>query len=337
MTSPRIQFGVYIPQDISYPMVRYLAQAADQLGYHSLWFIDHLIGASVSVDAPMLECWTLMSAVAEATERIRIGTMVLCNAFRSPALLAKMTSTLDVLSNGRLECALGAGWYEEEFKQYGFAFPSAGLRIEQLEEGIEILKRMWTEEHATFHGTYYTIAGAVNNPKPLQKPHPPLHIGGRGEKRMLRLVAKHADIWNVAAGTSLEEYRHKTTVLEQHCHAVRRDPASIERSRQMIVILCKEPAEVERKMSEAQERFALFGDMQQLAICGTPEACIAQLQEVVQLGVTSFVLFLSDVSIHPETQGVDTLRLFAEKVRPAFTSTALSVVPAPAASNRRPG
>ena len=318
MPAPRIKFGVYIPQDISYATARQLAQAADQLGYHSLWFIDHLIGASVKVDAPMLECWTLMSAMAEITQRIRIGTMVLCNAFRSPALLAKMTATLDVISHGRLECALGAGWYEKEFRQYGFAFPAVAMRIKQLEESIEIIKRMWTQDEASFHGTYYTIEGAVNNPKPLQKPHPPLHIGGRGEKLMLRLVAKHADLWNVSAGTSLEEYRHKAAVLEQHCHAVGRDPASIARSRQMIVVLGDNPADLGKKIRQAQERFALFGTMQQVAIRGTPEACIAQIQESIALGVTYFVFFLSEVSIHPETQGIETLRLFAEKVMPAF-------------------
>jgi F420-dependent oxidoreductase-like protein len=295
-----------------------LARAADQLGYHSLWFVDHLIGASVSVDTPMLECWTLMSAVAEATERIRIGTLVLCNAFRSPALLAKMTATLDVISNGRLEFALGAGWYEQEFRQYGFAFPAVAIRIKQLEEGIEIIKRMWTQHEASFHGTHYSVDGAVNSPKPLQKPHPPLQIGGRGEKLMLRLVAKHADIWNVSAGTTLEEYRHKTAVLEEHCRAVGRDPATIERSRQMIVVLSEDSEDLADKMDQAQERFALFGDMQQLAIRGTPEECIAQLQEVIALGVTSFVLFLSDVNLHPETKGVETLRLFADKVMPVL-------------------
>jgi F420-dependent oxidoreductase-like protein len=317
MTVRPIKFGVYIPQDVPYSTARYLAQAADQLGFHSLWFIDHLIGASVNVSAPMLECWTLMSAVAEATERIRLGTMVLCNAFRPPSVVAKMAATLDVVSNGRLEFAIGAGWYEREFRQYGFAFPSAGTRIAQLEEAIEVLKRMWTRDEASFQGTYYTIDAAINNPKPVQKPHPPLHIGGRGEQRMLPLVARHADVWNVSAGTTHEEYRHKVEVLEQHCRDLGRDPTTIERSRQMIVVLCDPDAERELKMQEAQERFGLFGDMQELAICGSPDECAAQLQDVVALGVTSFVLFLSDVSIYPETRGVDTLRLFAEKVRPA--------------------
>jgi F420-dependent oxidoreductase-like protein len=318
MPSQRIKFGVYMPQDAPYPIVRQLAQAADQLGYHSLWFIDHLIGASVDVQAPMLECWTLMSAIAEATERIRIGTMVLCNAFRPPALLAKMTASLDVMSNGRLECALGAGWYEKEFQQYGFAFPAIATRIRQLEEGIEVMKRMWTQTEASFHGTYYQIDGAINNPKPLQTPHPPLHIGGQGEKRMLRLVATHADVWNVAAGTSLEEYRHKIAVLEEHCHAIGRDPATIERSRQMIVVLNEVSRGLASKMREAQKRFALFGNMQQLAIRGTPPECITRLREFTDLGVAYFVLFLSDVSIHPEARGIGTLRLFAEKVLPAF-------------------
>jgi F420-dependent oxidoreductase-like protein len=318
MSSPRIKFGVYIPQDAPYPIVRHLAQAADQLGYHSLWFIDHLIGASVNVDTPMLECWTLMAAMAEATERIRIGTMVLCNAFRPPAMLAKMAASLDVMSNGRLEFALGAGWYAKEFQQYGFAFPAPAMRIRQLEEALEVIKRMWTQDEASFHGTYYQIDGAVNNPKPLQKPHPPLHIGGRGEKLMLRLVAKHANIWNVAAGTSLAEYRHKVAVLEEHCRAIGRDPATIERSRQMIVVLNESSRGLTSKMREAQKRFALFGDMQQLAIRGTPQECTAQIREAIDLGVTYFVFFLSDVSIHPDTRGVETLRLFAEKIVPAF-------------------
>ena len=135
---------------------------------------------------------------------------------------------------------------------------------------------------------------------------------------MLRLVAQHADIWNVSAGTTHAEYQHKTTVLEQHCRAIGRDPATIERSRQMIVVLCDDPSELEEKMQQAQERFALFGNMQQQAIRGTPEQCIAQIQEVIALGVTSFVFFLSDVSIHPETKGLETLRFFAEKVLPAF-------------------
>jgi F420-dependent oxidoreductase-like protein len=318
MAAPRIKFGVYIPQDVPYPIVRHLAQAADQLGYHSLWFIDHLIGASVDVEAPMLECWTLMAAMAEATERIRIGTMVLCNAFRPPAILAKMAASLDVMSNGRLEFALGAGWYAKEFQQYGFAFPAPAIRIRQLEEALEVIKRMWTQDEASFHGTYYQIDGAVNNPKPLQKPHPPLHIGGRGEKLMLRLVAKHASIWNVAAGTSLAEYRHKVAVLEEHCRAIGRDPATIERSRQMIVVLNESSRGLTSKMREAQKRFALFGNMQQLAIRGTPQECMAQIREAIDLGVTYFVFFLSDVSIHPDTRGVETLRLFAEKVMPAF-------------------
>jgi F420-dependent oxidoreductase-like protein len=316
-TSP-IKFGVYIPQDAPYPIARQLAQAADQLGYHSLWLIDHLIGASVSIDTPMLESWTLMSALAEATQRIRIGTLVLCNAFRSPALLAKMAATLDVISNGRLEFALGAGWYEREFRQYGFPFPAAATRIKQFAEAVEIIKRMWTQAETSFHGTYYTVDSAVNNPKPLQQPHPPLQIGGRGEKLMLRLVAQYADIWNVSAGTTHAEYRHKTAVLAQHCHAIGRNPATIERSRQMIVVLCKDADELEEKMQQAQERFALFGNMQQQAIRGTPEQCIAQIREVIALGVTSFVFFLSDVSIHPETRGVETMRLFAEQVLPAF-------------------
>ncbi|GIX48994.1 MAG: hypothetical protein KatS3mg131_3205 [Candidatus Tectimicrobiota bacterium] len=320
MTDSRITFGVYLPQDAPYAVLRELAQAADELGYDAIWFIDHLIGASVSVDAPLLECWTVMAAMAEATRRVRLGTMVLCNAFRSPALLAKMAATLDVISGGRLEFALGAGWYEREFKQYGFPFPPAAVRIAQLEEALEVIKRLWTQDEAWFFGKYYTLAGAVNRPKPLQQPHPPVHIGGRGERLMLRLVARHADRWNVAAGTTLEEYRHKVAVLEAHCQAVGRDPARIGRSRQLIVVLVEEEAELPAALREAQERFALFGDMHRLAIRGTPEACIAQLQQHVALGVTSFALFLSDLSVHPQTRGIAALRRFAERVRPAFAT-----------------
>jgi alkanesulfonate monooxygenase SsuD/methylene tetrahydromethanopterin reductase-like flavin-dependent oxidoreductase (luciferase family) len=226
--------------------------------------------------------------------------------------------TLNQQFHCRLEFALGAGWYEKEFRQYGFPLPPPATRIKQLEEAVEVIKRMWTQAEATFQGTYYAIDNAINNPKPVQKPHPPLQIGGRGEKLMLRLIAKHADIWNVAAGTSNAEYRHKATVLEQRCHAIGRDPAIIERARQMIVVLCQNASELGVKMQQAQERFALFGNMQQLAIRGTPDECIAQIKEVIALGVTYFVLFLSDVSIQPETQGIATLQRFAEQVIPAL-------------------
>src|SRR2546426_4709150 len=194
MGARTIKFGLTLPQfGASWSEVKEIASLADEVGWDSVWVADHFLG--VGSDDP-LEAWTEMSAVAAITRRVELGFLVLCNSYRPPALLAKMAATLDAVSRGRLILGYGAGWFVQEYEAYGYDFPPVGTRLRQLEEGLQILKRMWTEEQATFHGTHYRIESARCLPRPTRKPHPPILIGGAGEKVLLRLVAPHAHIWN---------------------------------------------------------------------------------------------------------------------------------------------
>src|SRR5271155_286499 len=193
-------FGIFSPQaGMSFKSLADRATQAEKLGYHSLWLVDHFWNRGIP-DADCLESTALMSGIAAHTEKLRIGTLVLCNSFRNPALLAKSLTTIDHISNGRLEIGLGAGWMDEEYRAYGYEFPSIGKRLRQLGEALQVLKAMFADKLASFKGKYYEIADAPLNPKPVQRPHPPILIGGSGEKVMLRIVAKYADRWNCPAG-----------------------------------------------------------------------------------------------------------------------------------------
>jgi alkanesulfonate monooxygenase SsuD/methylene tetrahydromethanopterin reductase-like flavin-dependent oxidoreductase (luciferase family) len=248
----------------------------------------------------------MMSAIAARTERVRIGTLVLCNSFRNPALLAKSLTTIDHISNGRLEVGLGAGWMEQEYRANGYEFPSVGTRLRQLEEGLQILKAMFTENRATFKGRYYTVADAPNNPKPVQKPHPPIMIGGAGEKVMLRLVAKYADRWNCPAG--YRDFKKTLGVLHEHCRAVARDPREITVSEQLMVCIGANKAEADQKweMAKGRKPFSFT------AVKGTPDEVIKQLRERVAWGITMFTIMFADMA-PPQT-----VELFAREVMPAF-------------------
>ncbi|HZO81902.1 MAG TPA: TIGR03560 family F420-dependent LLM class oxidoreductase [Candidatus Binataceae bacterium] len=302
----KVQFAFWSPQ--AGATVRTLldrAAMAERLGYHSLWLVDHFWTLGLT-DLDLLECIPMMSALAARTERVRIGTLVICNSFRNPALLAKSLSTIDQISNGRLEIGIGAGWMEQEYRAYGYEFPPVGTRLRQLEESLQILKSMFTENRTTFKGRYYTVTDAPNNPKPVQKPHPPILIGGAGEKVMLRLVAKYADRWNCPAG--YRDFRRTLGVLHEHCRAVNRDPATLTISEQVMVCIGANKAEVEQKweMAKGRRPFSFT------AIKGTPDEVIAQLRERVSWGITMFTMMFADMA-PPQT-----VELFAREVMPAF-------------------
>jgi F420-dependent oxidoreductase-like protein len=262
-------------------------------------------------DLDHLEAWTLMSATAAVTERIHVGALVLCNSYRNPALLAKMASSLDVISSGRLLLGIGAGWMEEEYDAYGYAFPRPRVRIEQLEEGLQIMKRLFAEKRASFQGKYYSVAEAANQPKPLQRPHPPILIGGAGEKRLLKVVAQHADIWNCPNNHATELPR-RLEVLRDHCADIGRDPDEIEVSEQCVIVLGESEQAFLAQWQAAKQRLGSVFDLEHTSFRGTPELVIEQLRKRVRQGVTYFTFLLSDFHA-PET-----LRLFAEKVIPAF-------------------
>ncbi len=306
----KVKFGVMLRQEkTNFKPIRETAELCDELGYHSVWFYDHILGMG-SIDSDIFESWTLMSALSTVTSRAKIGTLVLCNSFRHPSLLAKMAATLDNISNGRLEFAIGAGWFEPEYRAYGYPLLDTANRIEQLREAVKIIRAMWTEEKATFNGKHYQIKEVYCNPKPVQKPLP-IIIGGSGEKYLLRVVAELADGWNCPASTAAE-YDRKLSVLKNHCKAVGRDISEIEISEQAVCVIAKDKAELGEKLPKAKRRYGFFGDIEKTGIVGTPDECIERIRKKTEKGVGKFTIFFSDI-MNP-----DTLRFFAKEVLPAF-------------------
>ena len=208
--------------------------------FEGFWLFDHFVPINGHVEGPCMDGWTLLASLTGVTNRLRLGLMVGCNGYRHPAVLAKIATTLDQVSGGRLDMGLGAGWFELEYNMYGIPFPPPAQRIRELDEACQMLKLLWTEELADFEGKYYRLKEARHEPKPVQKPHPPFTIGGGGEKLTLRVVAKHAAIYN-APGGSPEEIRHKNNVLDEHCAAIGSDSSEIRRSWQFYM---KSPEEV---------------------------------------------------------------------------------------------
>jgi alkanesulfonate monooxygenase SsuD/methylene tetrahydromethanopterin reductase-like flavin-dependent oxidoreductase (luciferase family) len=252
-----------------------------------------------------------MSAVAAITRRIEIGFLVLCNSYRPPALLAKMATTFDAIAGGRLILGYGAGWFEQEYEAYGYEYPSVRTRLEQFEEGLEILKRMWTEEAPTFHGVHYHVENARCWPKPVRKPHPPLLIGGGGEKILLKLVARYADIWN-NLGMSHGQIAEKLAVLQAHCKKVGRNFDDIEISQQTIGAIGDSKAEAGRLTEQVHQEIGFLAGAPALCPTGTPDEVIERLKKSVAMGITTFIVSFGRQVTAPS------LRLFGEKVLPAF-------------------
>jgi len=311
MSAPRVRFSIQTPlEGATFAVLARHWQAAERLGYDSVWLDDHFYGVLTPPSDDALECWTLMAALARETSTLRFGTLVACNGYRPPALVAKMAASVDHISNGRLEFGLGAGWYEQEFSAYGYDFPPIGARLQQLDEALHICRRMWTQERATFAGAYYRVQEAWCNPKPVQQPHPPIMIGGGGEKVLLRIVAEHADRWNY--GGSVDEFRQKLPRLEAHCRALGRDSAAIEKSWFGNIIIEPTAERLHRRLAKRAASFGGADPLQGRAINGTPEQVIARLREFVAVGVTHFIAMFGRVDRLEATE------LFAREVIPAF-------------------
>ncbi len=293
-------------------VVREAALEAERLGYHSVWVSDHL---SREVCRERLECWTTMTWLATLTERIRLGSMVICNLYRHPGLMAKMASTLDLVSGGRLELGIGACWSELECLERGMAWPSPEVRLQMLGESVRIIKSLWTRETTDFDGRHYKLEGVYSEPKPLQKPHPPMMIGGGGEGFTLRLVAKYADRSNF--GGSLADVKRRMDALRRHCEDVGRDYDEITKSSNLGVVVYPSREEYLEDMrgrweaNRATEPFEEWlGKAEASYIAGTPDECVEQLRSYVELGVGMFIIRFGDIP------SLDGLRLFAEKVVP---------------------
>jgi F420-dependent oxidoreductase-like protein len=243
----KLRFGIKTAQHhATYDAMLQVWQEADATTvFEHAWLFDHFAPIAGDLDGPCLEGWILLAALAAQTSRIRIGHMVLGNTYRHPAVLAHMAASLDVISNGRLDLGIGAGWNEYEHASMGLPLYPPGERIRRLGEACELIKLLFTQHLVDFDGRYYQLKEARCEPKPIQKPYPPFVIGGSGEKLTLRVVARHADVWNFASGP-VEEFRRKADILRQHCAEVGRDPAEIEWSIQLLVDYGDLPGTAER-------------------------------------------------------------------------------------------
>jgi F420-dependent oxidoreductase-like protein len=327
-----MRFGLFIPQgwrqDLTgietrdhWAVMSGLARHADEGdAFESIWVYDHFHAVPEPNGEATHEAWSLINAFAASTSRVRLGQMCTCMAYRNPAYLAKVATTADVISGGRVEMGIGAGWYEHEWLAYGYGFPSAGQRIAMLDEGVQIFKQLWTNGVATFDGTHYQVSGAQLSPLPLQVDGPPLWIAGGGEKKTLRIAAEHAQYTNFDGSPA--GFAHKSAVLAEHCAAIGRDFAEITRSANYNVIIGETEADVDDKIAWAEEHYALTvpakapqlaHDLRNGPLVGTPEQVVAKLQELEGLGLGYAITYFADAAYDRSS-----IELFESQVVPAL-------------------
>jgi F420-dependent oxidoreductase-like protein len=290
-----------------------LVRMAEQTGYHALWTSDHLFWDAHSPSRHCFEAWTLLTALAPLTTTLRLGTLVTCNAYRHPSLLAKTVACLDTISQGRVDCGMGAGWNELEFRAYGLPFPSLSTRLAQLREAVQILKQLWTHERASFHGSYYTLEDILCAPKPLQQPLP-LWLGGQSN-RLLRLVAEAADGWNLVVRSTPVDVQRRLEVLQRHCDTVGRDMATIDQSLLVLTSLCDTEQEYAQLQSEqarllGPDMTASLEQSRQLGLVGSAAQVADSLHRYLALG------FDYVIALFPYTHERTMLQRYAEGVWP---------------------
>jgi F420-dependent oxidoreductase-like protein len=307
----QLRFGIHAGQHHStYSDYLDLWKTAEDLGLDWASVFDHFLPIQGDVEGPCLEGLTLLAALAAHTSTIRCGILVVGNTYRNPALLANIATTIDHVSDGRLELGLGAGWYEMEHEQYGIPFHTTGRRIRMAGETAQILRSLWTEHRTTYEGRYYQIEDALCEPKPVQQPHIPLWIGGAGEQLTLRVAAESADGWNTFF-LPIDQYRHKLDVLAGHCRQVGRDPGDIRKSLAMPAVIRESASEVDEGVERmAQMRGVPADQLRNAGLFGTPEQCVEQLLPYIEAGVGDFLVQARQPVDH------STLELLATKVAP---------------------
>ncbi|MFC7594670.1 LLM class F420-dependent oxidoreductase [Terrabacter sp. GCM10028922] len=339
-----MRFGMFVPQGWRMDlvgiepaqqweaMVNLAKHADDGDVFESIWVYDHFHTVPDPSREATHEAWTLMAAFAAATSRVRLGQMCTCMAYRNPAYLAKVAATVDVISGGRTEMGIGAGWYEHEWRAYGHGFPRAGERLGALREGVQIFRDMWTKGEATLDGTYYQVDGAICAPRPLQgtsRPGSeangiPMWIAGGGEKVTLKIAAQYADYTNFDGGA--EGFDHKSKVLKGHCDDLGRDFGSIVRSADYNVVIGETEADVEDRLrfngellrrggvSDAKVEHHVENLRRQPAV-GTPEQIVEMLKDMESRGMTYAIMYFGEAAY--DRSGIE---LFEEKVAPELAS-----------------
>ncbi len=272
-----MKFGLFTSLGgITWPQLQDLWRHIEATGWGAACVTDHFMPNVPNPVDDTLECWTALAGLAHTTTRMRIGTLVVGNTYRNPAVLAKMATTVDIMSGGRLICGIGGAWQRNEHEAYGIPFYTVGERLNRLDEACQMLLSLWTQDKTTFEGKYYQLKEAPLYPKSVQQPHPELLIGGGGEKRTLRIVAKYADHWNVWGGP--EVLLRKGQVLEEHCTAVGRDPAQITRSANMPLLLTDKPEESQALAMDLMQRFGRSeADARDTVLAGS----VSQIQDTL--------------------------------------------------------
>ncbi|WP_448006270.1 LLM class F420-dependent oxidoreductase [Agromyces bauzanensis] len=331
-----MRFGMFVPQGWRHDLVgiepaehwetmRSLAQYADapDSGWESIWVYDHFHTTPVPSETEAThEAWSLMSAFAASTSRVRLGQMCTCMGYRNPAYLAKVAATVDVVSGGRVEMGIGGGWYEHEWRAYGYGFPPVPDRLAMLREGVEIMRQAWTTGSATLDGKHYQVDGAIVRPLPLQEGGLPFWIAGAGEKVTLRIAAKYASYTNFTG--TLEVFAHKSEVLRGHCETLGTDFDAITRSSNFNTVIGTDEADVARRLDAIEARLAPFlgpektaGYMAELrgplGAVGTPAQVAAKLAERRELGLSYAIHYFPEAAY--DRSG---LELFAAEVMPAL-------------------
>jgi F420-dependent oxidoreductase-like protein len=299
-----IQLGTYMPSERGnhWSTTLAAAQAAEKAGLDSVWLADHFMFPDyeqLDREVPVFDCFVALGAIAAMTSRVRIGELVVGVPYRNPALLAKMLTTLDVVANGRTIIGLGAAWHQPEFRAYGWPFPSVRERMEMLEEAVQIVDRLLTQRPASFNGKHYTMDEAYNDPLPVQKPRPPIMIGGSGEKMTLRIAAQYADFCNV--GGDPDTVAHRFDILRQHCGRVGRPPEAVTRSNDMSILIAANEHELAAKKQRFGDKFNLIG---------TPDRIVDGLHRYARAG-SQYVTFHL-----PDAEHVEPILLLGETVVP---------------------
>jgi F420-dependent oxidoreductase-like protein len=309
----RIQFGIMTTQqDFTFDELVGIWKDAEALGYDSAWIFDHLIPImGGKPDGPCLEGWTLLSALAAETSKIRIGTLVTGNTYRNPALLAKMVTTVDQISKGRVYLGIGAAWSEPEHEAYGFPFYTAKGRARRLEEALQVITKLWTEDHPSFAGKYYTLKNAPFAPKPVQKPHPPIVVGGQGEKWIMPLVGRYADGWNAPIGLGPEDIAKRTAIIRDECKRAGRASCDVEVSA-FLVLYSITDVPLAGPVLRLGARMIAGERVQKSVLAGSPDEIRKKIQSYVDVGVTHIIM-----NIQPKYER-QLLERFAADVMPSF-------------------
>ena len=286
----------------------------ESTGWDIACVTDHFLPNTKEREGAMLEAWSTLSALAALVPRMRVGTIVLGNTYRHPAVVAKMAAQVDIISGGRLILGMGAGWQKNEHEAYGIPFFTLKERLERLDEACQVMNSLWAERRANFKGQYYQLSDAPLDPKPVQSPHPELMIGGGGERVTLRIVARHANHWNVWGGPQVVGRKGK--ILDEHCAAVGRDPKTITRSVNMALLITDKKAEIEALAKTIETRMGRHAaDARDTCLAGTPDQIREQLQQLKANGAS--VLFIPSL-FRPLPELRKDLDRFIAEIAPAF-------------------